>query len=265
MKKLLIVCMALIMLFTVTGAMASAPADRLAQIKAAGKLVVATSPDYAPYEFLDKDGNPVGADLSLAKYIADKLGVELAVESMDFDTVVAAIGTGKVDLAISGMVPKEERKEKMDFSDVYYNDGNQIILILKANADTLKTFADFKGKTVAAQNGTLQQSLVAEQLPDAVMEPITKIPDAVMMLMTKKVDGLALASVVADQYIANYPDLVKCETPFDYTSLGVAAAVVKGETSLLEAVNEAIKEVVDNGLYYQWMDEAIELNNSLNQ
>jgi len=106
---------------------------------------------------------------------------------------------------------------------------------------------------------------VTEQLPGATLEPIVKIPDAVMMLMTKKVDGLALASVVADQYIANYPQLVKCETAFDYTSLGVAGAVVKGETALLEAVNAIIKEVVDSSLYFQWMEEAVELNNSLNK
>ena len=266
MKKLLCSVMALVMLFAFTTAVAEkAPANRLEKILAEGKLTVATSPDYAPYEFLDKDGNPVGSDMTLAAYIAEKLGVELVIEAMDFDTALAAISTGKVDMAIAGLVPKEERKEMMDFTDLYYDDGNQVILILKENAESLKTLADFSGKTVAAQNGTLQKELVETQLPDAKLELITKIPDAIMMVMTKKVDGLALANVVASQYIANYPDLTVCETAFEYKSLGVVAAVVKGETELLEAVNAIVKEVVDEKLYFQWMDEAVQLSNSMNQ
>lgn len=263
MKKLISLCVALVMLVA-----ASAMAEdtgRLEKIMADGKLVVATSPDYAPYEFLDTEGNPVGADMALAQYIADQLGVELEIQSMDFDTVLAAVSTGKVDLAIAGMVPKDERKEVMDFSDIYYNDGNQIILIRAEDAETYKTLADFAGKKVAAQNGTLQQELVTEQLPDATFEPIAKIPDAVMMLMSGKVEGVALASVVANQYIANYPDLMICETPFEYEALGTAIAVVKGETALLEAVNGIVAEVVESGIYYQWIDEAVQLNNSMSE
>lgn len=264
MKKFVSVCVALVMLVSASLAMAEG-SDRLSKIMADGKLVVATSPDYAPYEFLDTDGKPVGADMALAQYIADQLGVELEIQSMDFDTVLAAISTGKVDLAIAGMVPKDERKEVMDFSDVYYNDGNQIILIRAEDAETYKTLADFAGQKVAAQNGTLQQELVTAQLPDATFEPIAKVPDAVMMLMSGKVAGVALASVVADQYIANYPELVICATPFEYEALGTAIAVVKGETALLDAVNVVVADVMESGIYYQWIDEAVQLNNSMNE
>jgi polar amino acid transport system substrate-binding protein len=264
-KKLISILVALVLLVSASFAMAEGASDRLSQIMADGKIVVATSPDYAPYEFLDTEGNPVGADMALAQYIADQLGVELEIQAMDFDTVLAAISTGKVDLAIAGMVPKEERAEMMDFSDIYYNDGNQIILIRKDAAETYKALADFAGKKVAAQNGTLQQELVTEQLPDATLEPIAKIPDAVMMLMSGKVEGVALASVVADQYIANYPELMICESPFEYESLGVSITVVKGETTLLDAVNGIIADVVTNNLYYQWMDEAVQLNNSMSE
>jgi polar amino acid transport system substrate-binding protein len=263
MKKLLAVCMVLAMLFTVTGALAAAPANRLDKIKADGKLIVATSPDYAPYEFVDKDGNMVGADLELAKFIAAELGVELEMQAMDFDTVLASITTGKVDLAIAGLTLTEERKEFMDFTDSYYSDGSQIILILKENAETLKTLADFKGKTVAAQNGSLQFKLATEQLTESKIEPITKIPDAVLMLKTNKVDGIALADVVANQFIANDPDVVICATPFDHVPEGVVGAVVKGETELLAAVNAAIKKVLDEGMYDKWISDANELNSSL--
>lgn len=262
MKKLLAVCMVLAMLFTVTGALA---ANRLEKIKADGKLIVATSPDYAPYEFVDKDNNIVGADLDLAKFIAAELGVELEMQAMDFDTVLASITMGKVDLALAGLTLTEERKEIMDFTDSYYNDGSQVILILKENAETLKTLADFKGKTVAAQNGSLQMTLATEQLTESKIEPITKIPDAVLMLKTHKVDGIALADVVAFQFLANDPDVMICETPFDHVAEGVVGAVVKGETELLDAVNAAIKKVLDEGMYDKWISDANELSSSLIQ
>ncbi len=242
----------------------AASQDSLEAVKAAGKLVVATSPDYAPYEFLDKEGKPVGADITLAQHIADQLGVELVIDQLSFDAVLAAAATGKCDLAIAGLVPKEERKETMLFSDIYYNDGNQVIVILKENADSIKTLNDFAGKRVAAQNATLQQTLVSEQLPGAQLELISAIPDGIMMVMTGKAAGIALASVVANQYIANYPELMICESRFDYTSLGVAIAVPKTKPELLAAVNEIVKEVVDSGQFFTWVDEAVQLNNSLN-
>ena len=265
MKKILSIAAALVLTLSFTTALA-APANRLEAIKAAGKLVVATSPDYAPYEFLDTQGNPVGADISLVKYVAEQLGVDLQLEALGFDAVLAAVVTGTADIGVAGMVPKEERKETMDFTDVYFNDGNQVIVILKDNAETLKTLEDFAGKAVAAQNGTLQQELVKSQLPDSTMEPIVAIPDAIMMVMTGKVAGVALASVVADQYIVNYPDqLVICDTRFEYESLGVAMAAPKDSPELIAALNEIIKDVVESGKYLAWMQEAQELSASMNQ
>ena len=261
MKKMFAGLLVALMLITLT--LTALAGGRLDAIKAAGKLVIGTSPDYAPYEFPGPDGQPVGADIDLAKYIADGLGVELVVESFNFDGVLLAVIEGKIDLAIAGMDPKPDRKSSMDFTDIYYNETNQVILIHKDSQETIKTLADFAGKKVAAQNGTLQQTLVTEQLPNSTLELITLIPDGIMMLLTHKVDGLALASIVADQYIANYPDLVICESKFDYISAGIAAALPLGEPELLEAVNSLIAKVVEENLFYQWMDAAVELNNSM--
>jgi len=240
---------------------------RLAAIKAAGVLKVATSPDYPPYEFedLSKSGQDkyVGADMVLAKYIADKLGVALQIDAMAFDACMAAVSEGRVDITICGMVPKEERRTAMDFTDVYYNDGNQVLVTLKENADNYKTLADFAGKRVAAQNGSLQYDLTVSQLPDSKCEIITSIPDAVMMLKTGKVDVIALASVAADNYTANYPELVICEPRFEYDSLGVVAGVVKNEPEFVAALNEIVKDVVDSGIYYTWIEEASELSNQI--
>lgn len=264
MKKALPFAAALMMLMG-TVSVARTEGNLLEKIKTAGKIVVATSPDYAPYEFLDLQGSPVGADISLINYVAQQLGVEVQLEMLDFDACLAAVAMGKVDLTVSGMVPKPERAQSMDFSDVYYNDGDQVIVILKEKADAFKTLADFTGKTVAAQNGTLQQDLVSQQLPGAKAEPISKVPDAIMMLKTGKVDGVALASVVADNYVAVHEDLVICQTPFEYSSLGVVMAAPKNSPELIEALNAVIKDVQEQGLYLKWMEEAIELSNAMSQ
>lgn len=267
MKKLFAMLLSVLMVLTAVSALAEGGyANRLEKVLGDGKLVMATSPDYAPYEFIDltKKGQDsiVGADISLAKYLAEQLGVELVIEAMDFDAMLAAVGAGTVDLALAGMVPKEERRAMMEFTTVYYSDGDQVVLIKADEADTYGTLASFAGKTVAAQNGTLQMEMVTTQLLDTTAEPITAIPTAVMMLQTGKVQGLALASVVAEQYVANYPELAICAEKFDYESLGVAGAVPKNEPELLAKIDEILAQVIESGDYYTWIDEANALANS---
>lgn len=242
---------------------------RLKAIKEAGVLKVATSPDYPPYEFEDitKVGQDkyAGADIELAKYIADKLGVKLQLEAMAFDACMAAVSEGRVDMTLCGMVPKKERKITMDFTDVYYNNGDQVVVILKEDADQYQKLADFSGKSVAVQNGTIQYDLVMEQIPNVTCEPISAIPDGIMMLKTGKVSGIALASLTAENYISNYPELAECSEKFNYTSLGVVAGVVKNEPEFVEELNKIMKEVVDSGIYYQWMEEASELSSQIKE
>lgn len=267
MKKVFALCLALVMVLGAVSALAGDTyANRLEKVLGEGKLVMATSPDYAPYEFIDltKTGQEsiVGADISLAKYLAEQLGVELVIEAMDFDSMLAAVGMGTVDLALAGMVPKEERRSVMEFTTVYYNDGDQVILVKADEADTYNSLASFAGKTVAGQNGTLQMELVTTQLPDTKAEPITAIPSAILMLQTGKIQGVALASVVADQYVANYPDLTISAEKFAYESLGVAGALPKDAPELLAKINELLDVVIEEGLYYTWIDEANELASS---
>ncbi|NLJ63951.1 MAG: transporter substrate-binding domain-containing protein [Christensenellaceae bacterium] len=262
MKKLVAILMTIIL---VTLSITGFAGGRLDAIKKAGKLVVGTSPDYPPYEFPGPDGKNVGADIEFAQYIADALGVELVVEAFTFEAVLAAIAAGKIDIALAGLDPKPERRASMDFTDIYYTEANQMILIRKEDADSIKTLADFGGKKVGAQNGTLQQALVEDQLPNSEMELITLIPDGVMMLQTKKIDGLALASVVAKQYTENYPELVVCESQFDFVSEGIAAAIPLGEPELLEFLNEVIAEVNEKGIFDEWIDKAVQINNEMNK
>ena len=135
-------------------------------------LKVATSPDFAPMEFVDssKKGQEsyVGFDITLAKYIAEGLGKELEIVPISFDACMVAVEAGSVDMGISGFSWTADRADNYNFSDYYYagdNEAEQTIVTTKANEGKFTSAADFSGKKVAAQTGSLQLNLCKEQLP----------------------------------------------------------------------------------------------------
>lgn len=270
MKKAIVLAAMGLALVSAAGCSGSKEENKLETIKEKGVLVMATSPDFAPYEFQDVSSGEtkyLGAEIELGKYIAEQMGVELQLEAMDFSAVEAAISTGKVDIAISGFAKTPEREENMGLSNYYRADSSdgkdQGLLVLKENADQYQTAEDFAGKKVAAQNGALQQNLVTEQLPDAQMEVITSINDGIMMLTTGKVDAVAVADAVGESYTENYPELAMADFYFEYESQGNVVAVTKGQDELLAEINRIIDDVMDKGLYKQWWDEAVEQANAL--
>ncbi len=240
--------------------------NKLETIKEKGVIVMATSPDFAPYEFQDVSSGEtkyLGAEIELGKYIAEQMGVELQIEAMDFAAVEAAISTGKVDIAIAGFAKTPEREENMGMSNYYKaesGDGkDQGLLVLKEKASEYATAEDFSGKKVGAQNGALQQNLVKEQLPeDTQLESLSNVNDGIMMLTTGKIDALAVAASVGDSYVANYPELAMADYYFDYESAGNVVAVTKGQDELLAEINKIVDDVMAKGLYKQWWDEAVE-------
>lgn len=267
MKKTLGIVLAMLFVFGAAGQVFAE--NRLEAIIAAGKIVMATSPDFAPSEFMDpnKSGQDaiVGCDIELAKYIAEKLGVELVIETMDFSAVQAAVTQGKVDMGISGMAYTEARAEAMELS-AFYNiddDKGQSLLVLKDKADQLAKAEDFAGKKVAVQNASLQYNLLTSQLPDAVVELVTTVSDGVMLLINGKVDAVGVAVENGLGFVENYDNLVISEFVYDFASEGNVLAVTKGETELINAINEIIAEVNENGLYKQWKEEAIALSREL--
>ena len=271
MKKTLAIIMAAAMLMgTMTAC--SEQKSRLEKIKEAGVITMATSPDFAPMEFqyVDANGKDVyaGSDIELGKYIAEKMGVELKIEAMDFTAVQAAVTTGTVDMAISGFAKTAERAESMELSDYYNMDDDdsvgQGILIMKDKLAELTTAESFAGLKVGAQNGSLQHNLVKEQLPaDVQVELIGSLNDGVLMLTTGKIDALAVSGENGVLYAGNYDNIVMSDFFFDYTSEGNVVACQKGQTELMEAINNIIKEVNEQKLYSQWTDEATALAESL--
>ncbi len=244
--------------------------NKLEQIKASGKLIMGTSPDFAPSEFIDNSsGKPVyvGSDIELAKYIAKSLGVELEVKAMEFSAIQQAVQSGTIDIGIAGFAYKPERAEAMGLSEKFNlgtGESYQGLIALKDNAENYKTKEDFSGKKIVAQNASLQQGLVEEQLPEDInFQPVTSTSDGIMMVITGKADAMAVDSDNAKNLMHNYPEIDLVDFQFDYENEGNVAGVKKGETELLDAVNKAIAEVNEQGLYEKWTEEARELADSL--
>ena len=165
-----------------------------------GKLTVAVSPDFAPMEFVDptKAGQDmyVGFDLTLAKYIADELGLELMIMPMSFEACQTAVYTGMVDISISGYSWSEKREANYNLSGYYYagdNENEQVLITLKANGDKFATAESLKGAKVGAQNASLQQALVEAQLPDSELILNTDLGTLVLQLKSGEIDALAVA------------------------------------------------------------------------
>lgn len=226
----------------------------------AGKLTVATSPDFAPYEFyhINADGTPElsGFDVALAKRIAEDLGLEVQFVPMDFDGILMELQSGNVDLGISGFSPSPERADTFDFSDLYYK-GGQSFVIRKADHDKYKDYAAFDKLPVGAQNGSIQMDLAKENTPNANIIGLAKVTDIVSELVSGKLEGGFIETAVAEQYIKNYPELeIAWDVPYD--TEGSAIALKKG-SDLLPAVNAVINNALSDGTMDQYIADAQEL------
>lgn len=271
MKKLLtIACTCLLSLTLGACSSKSEATNLLEKVKENGKIVMAVSPDFAPYEFIDptKTGNDqyVGADIELGKYIAEKMGLELELKVMDFQTVLTAVTQAKVDMAISGLGYKPDRAEAMEFSHPYNTSEENChgLLVKKSDEAKFETLADFTGLRIAAQSASLQEGYTKEQIKDAQLDIIASLGDGILRLQNGKSDALATACTTGEQYAKANPDLAMSGVVFELeVSDGTMVGIPKGETEFVAAVNEIIDEVVEKGLYKQWETEYTEYADSL--
>ena len=263
MKKIIALVMALAMLSSLFVMAGSAEEKEAPATVTPGVLTVATSPDFAPMEFVDatKEGQDmfVGFDVTLAKYIAEQLGLELVIMPMSFDACQTAVYAGTVDMAISGFSWTEERAENYNISDYYHagdNEDQQTLITLASNGDKYATIEGLKGAKIGAQNASLQQSLTTEQLPDNELVLFTDLGTAVLQLKNGDFDCIAVAKGNGDAIIASNPDIAQSGFFFevDEKYTGNVVLLQKGNDALTEAVNEALASSTE--LWDTWYEEA---------
>ncbi len=259
MKKLLKVFLAIFMAVSITACGSKEnDKDALDAIIESGKLVIATSPDYYPYEFYTMENGTkkiVGCDIALAQAIADKLGVELVVEAMEFDNVLLSISNGTVNLGISALSPTAERLDEMDFSKEYYN-GEVTVLIRKADKDKYTSLNSFGDAKVGAQIGSLQ----LDYAKTINSNPIAgkQLYNIALDLQIGNIDAFVVGSTTAEKFVEEMPDLYVTGFMFENESAeGLNVAMPKGNNEkLIAKLDEIIDELISTGEFDKFMAEA---------
>lgn len=259
LKKMFIAATALVAGLSLAACSSKAEQSALDKIKEKGTLVVATSPDYAPFEFqalVDGKNEVVGSDIMLAQKIADELGVELEVSSMNFDNVLNSVKNGKADLAIAGLSVSAEREKVFDFSTPYYQDGN-VLLVQKADVTKYAKVEDLDKADLAVQKGTTQEVYARDNLSNANVVSLTLMGEAVNELKNGQVKAILLDSSVASGYIGQNPDLALAELTFEAEPENAKAiAMAKDSGDLKTEIDKIIAKIVESGEYDTYLEEA---------
>ncbi len=249
---------------TATSGTASKTGNQLEAIKEKGEIVVGTSADFAPFEFhamIDGKDTVVGADIDMMNEIGKELGVNVKVTDMDFDAILAALEQGQVDVAVAGISATEERKQSFDFSENYFV-PEQKILVKKDNVAELNSVDSLDGKKVGAQKGSIQETVVKDQLTDSQLVSLPKVPNLIVELQQGSIDALVLESAVADSYAAQNDDIVVADVELESSDDDAYAIVLpKGSTELQEVLNEQIKAMQENGQLDEFLQKNTDLAN----
>ncbi|NJL01450.1 MAG: transporter substrate-binding domain-containing protein [Spirulinaceae cyanobacterium RM2_2_10] len=249
-----------------TSAIAGCGSDEAATDADAGDgetktLVMATSADYPPYEFFETErgeGEPVGFDIDIAKYITSELGYGLEISDMDFNGIIPALQSGRADFAMAGMTPTAEREENVDFSSIYYDAKNTIVA---ASGSGFESYEDLAGKTVGVQLGSIQENEAkekAEEIGDITIESRNKISELIQEMKAGRIDAAIIEDTVAKGYIANNPDLEFSTIAGGEEASGSAIAFPK-DSELREEFEAVLQAMQDNGeldaLITKWFEE----------
>lgn len=240
--------------------------DKLTKIKENGQIVLGTSADYSPYEFpiIDENGNEkiVGFDILIAEEIAKDLGVDLVIKNIDFSGLLDALKSNGVDFIMSGISPTEERKQSIDFSDIYYTAKNVLVTLDDSGIESID---DLKGKTVGVQLGSIQDKIAQDTLNDSDIKSLLRIPELILELLSNKVDAVIIEVPVAMQYMDRNPELKIINVDeFNPDSFGSAIGVKKGQENLLKEINKTIYRLKNEDLINDFYNQAIKLAEQIN-
>lgn len=224
------------------------------QAKQASKLRVGASIDFAPFEFQDEGQKDYqGFDMDLIRAVAKEMGSEAEIQNIGFDGLIPALQAKNIDVIISGMTINDERKEKVAFSDPYYQSG--LTMVVRSDEENIKTFSDLKGHKVAAQIGTTGAKM-AKEMEGVTVSELNTPADCFMELKAGGVDAVVNDRPVNDYYI-NQAQATGVKTLADRLSAeDYGIAMAKDNTELQQKINAALKKLHDNGeydkIYQKW-------------
>ena len=211
-------------------------------------LVMATNAEFPPYEFYEGQ-EIVGIDAEIAAAIAEKLGCELKIEDMAFDSIIAAVDSGKADFGLAGMTVTEDRLASVNFSDTYAT-ATQVVIVTEDSEIT--GVADLDGKTIGVQLGTTGD-IYAGDIADATIERYNKGFEAVQALTQGKVDAVIIDNEPAKVFVSENEGTKILEE--DFAVEEYAMAIAKDNTELLEKVNKALAELTEDGTLQAIVDK----------
>ena len=228
----------------------SAAAGELTTVEA-GKLTMATNATFPPYEMTTDSGEIEGIDVDTAKAIAEKLGLELQIDDMDFDAALLSVQQGKADIVMAGVTVTDERKAVMDFSDSYAT-GIQSIIV--PNDSEIASPDDLAGKKIGTQRGTTGYIYCSDDFGDDNVVAYDDGLTAVQALNNGQVDAVVIDNAPAQEFVAANPGLVILDT--SYAEEDYAIGMAKG-SSLEDAVNAALEELKADGTLQSIVDKYI--------
>ena len=229
----------------------SAAAGELTTVEA-GKLTMATNAAFPPYEMTTDSGEFEGIDIETAQAIADKLGLELQIDDMDFDAALLAVQQGKSDMVMAGVTVTDERQNVMDFTDSYAT-GIQSIIV-KEDSD-IASVDDLAGKKIGTQRGTTGYLYCSDDFGDENVVAYDDGLTAVQMLNNGQVDCVVIDNAPAKEFIAANPGLKLLDTA--YVEESYAIGIGKGNTELKDAINTALEELKADGTLQAIVDKYI--------
>lgn len=231
-----------------------ANSESIQNIKKAGKIVMGTSADYAPFEFhtmIDGVDTIVGFDIELGKIIADSLGVELEVIDMAFDSLLIGVNNGEFDFVLASMSENPERAKAVEFSDAYYK-GQQLIVVRAEDAEKYADGSALMGQPVSVQKGTIQVPFAEQYAGAENVVHLVKVGDMIAELEAGKVEACFVDGHIALGYDAKNENLVALDIGIVHESEGSAAACAKGNTDLADYISEVL-----NGLTQEQKDQML--------
>ena len=217
-----------------------------------GVLTMSTNAAFPPYEMTADDGSFEGIDIEVAGAIADKLGLELQVDDMDFDAALLAAQTGKSDMVMAGVTVTEDRQTVMDFSNTYAN-GIQVVIVPGDSA--IATIDDLQGKMIGVQRGTTGDSYCSDDFGEDNVIKYDNGLTAVQALNNGQVDAVVIDNAPAQEFVEANPGLKILDT--EYANEEYAIGVAKGNTQLLDAINGALAELTEDGTIQAIVDKYI--------